>query len=275
MPETKPPLRILHQLSRSGGTLLAKCLASMTGVALLSEVHPQAPRFHGHDKEPWGASAYNPLAQARAWYGLAGAAEAEAAPGNDEMAAFREAISLIARRGLDKGLHLVVRDYNHMDFTGFLRQAQPPYRFLSAEALSPVFDLRRFCTVRHPLPQAVSLQRFVDRRRFDVSRFMAGYRRFAETARRIGYLRFEDFTADPQTALRELCARLKLDYDPGWEERWREYRAITGDPMARRGLRDIGDAPQGDIAPELIAAIEANEDYRRALELLGYRHPKG
>ena len=79
----------------------------------------------------------------------------------------------------------------------------------------------------------------------------------------------------PQTALRDLCVRLKLDYDPGWEERWREYRAITGDPMARRGLRDIGDAPQGDISPKLIAAIEANEDYRRALELLGYRHPKG
>ena|GEM_PF-4627496 len=33
-------LRIIHQLARSGGTLLNRCLGCMPGILMLSEIHP-------------------------------------------------------------------------------------------------------------------------------------------------------------------------------------------------------------------------------------------
>jgi len=39
----KPRIRLLHQLGRSGGTLISRCLGSMQGVVLLSEIHPFTP----------------------------------------------------------------------------------------------------------------------------------------------------------------------------------------------------------------------------------------
>src|SRR5512145_1245226 len=55
---TRPPLRLLHHMARSGGTLISKCLGCMSGVVLLSEIHPL------------GTNHFNPLLQAQRWYGL-------------------------------------------------------------------------------------------------------------------------------------------------------------------------------------------------------------
>src|SRR5918996_211348 len=62
----RSPLRLLHQMARSGGTVISRCLACMSGVALLSEVHARATGF------------VDPLAQAQAWFAPFGRAEWEA-----------------------------------------------------------------------------------------------------------------------------------------------------------------------------------------------------
>ena len=54
----RPTLRLLHHMARSGGTLISKCLGCMSGVLLLSEIHPL------------GTNHFNPLVQAQRWYGL-------------------------------------------------------------------------------------------------------------------------------------------------------------------------------------------------------------
>jgi len=40
--QPKPKLWVLHNMPRSGGTLLSKCLGSMSEHILLSEIHPDA-----------------------------------------------------------------------------------------------------------------------------------------------------------------------------------------------------------------------------------------
>ena len=75
----KPPLRIVHNLARTGGTLICRCLGSMKGVAVLSEIHPMA------------AHLMNPVAQAREWFGLL--SEQDFARG---VIGFEDAIELIA-----------------------------------------------------------------------------------------------------------------------------------------------------------------------------------
>ncbi len=39
-----PVVRLVHHLARSGGTLISRCLGCMSGVLLLSEIHPLGTR---------------------------------------------------------------------------------------------------------------------------------------------------------------------------------------------------------------------------------------
>ena len=57
-PMNKPPIRILSNLARAGGTLVSRCLGSMKNTVLLSEIHPLGTRI------------FNPLDQAQSWYGM-------------------------------------------------------------------------------------------------------------------------------------------------------------------------------------------------------------
>jgi hypothetical protein len=51
-------VRIVHTLARSGGTLVCRCLGSMSGAVVLSKIHPMARHL------------MNPIAQAMESFGL-------------------------------------------------------------------------------------------------------------------------------------------------------------------------------------------------------------
>ena len=89
----KPRIRILHNLARSGGTLVSKCLGCMDRVALLSEIHPL------------GTQMFNPLTQAHDWYGLLESEDIN--PGKHD---FVDVIKLIEQRCRETGKTLVIRD---------------------------------------------------------------------------------------------------------------------------------------------------------------------
>jgi hypothetical protein len=141
----RPTLRLVHHMARSGGTPISRCLGCMSGVLLLSEIHPL------------GTARFNPLVQAQRWYGLLSSrdlAELRARQG----IGFVDAIELIHQRAVDAGQRLVIRDWSHLDFTGVPFVANPAFRLLTAEALAGRFELRQICTVRHPLDQWLSLR---------------------------------------------------------------------------------------------------------------------
>jgi hypothetical protein len=257
----RPVVRLVHHLARSGGTLISRCLGCMSGVLLLSEIHPLGTRH------------FNPLIQAQRWYGLLSSqdlAELRARGG----VGFADAIALIQRRAEDCGQQLVIRDWTHLDFTGVPFVPRPAQRLLTAEALAARFGLRQVCTVRHPLDQWLSLRQLaVVQGRLTLEGFLAGYRRFAEIARTIGYYRYEDFTSDPSRVMKALCQCLELRFDRHFGERWRDYAFVTGDVAGRRGGGEIRAVPRRPVEPDLLEAIAANADYRTSLELLGYQHP--
>jgi hypothetical protein len=257
----RPPLRLLHHMARSGGTLISKCLGCMSGVVLLSEIHPL------------GTNHFNPLIQAQRWYGLLSAQDLIDLRGR--RIGFADAIELIRRRADDCGQRLVIRDWSHLDFTGVPFVAKPAHRLLTAEALASRYELRQVCTVRHPLDQWLSLSRLaVVQGRLELATFLAGYRRFAETAQAIGFQRYEDFTRDPTTGMRALCTSLQLKFDRHFSKRWREYTHVTGDISGSRGGGEIGPAPRHPVAADLLARLAANDDYQTSLRILGYDHPE-
>jgi hypothetical protein len=257
----RPALRLVHHMARSGGTLISRCLGCMSGVLLLSEIHPL------------GTAQFNPLVQAQRWYGLLSSQDLAELKARGRIA-FADAIDLIYRRAADAGQRLVIRDWSHLDFTGVPFVANPAYRLLTAEALAGRFELRQVCTVRHPLDQWLSLRQLtVVHGKLSLDAYLAGYRRFAEQARAIGFFRYEDFAADPGAVMKELCRRLDVRFDRHFAERWSSYAFVTGDVAGSRGGCQIRPVPRRAVEPGLLDQLSASPDYQTSLELLGYDHP--
>jgi Sulfotransferase family len=257
----RPTLRLVHHMARSGGTPISRCLGCMSGVLLLSEIHPL------------GTAQFNPLVQAQRWYGLLSSRDLAELKARHRIG-FVDAIELIHQRAVDAGQRLVIRDWSHLDFTGVPFVANPAFRLLTAEALAGRFELRQICTVRHPLDQWLSLRGLaVVQGKLTLERYLAGYRRFAEQARAIGFLRYEDFVADPDAVMRELCRHLELRFDCHFAERWSSYAFVTGDVSGSRGGSGIQPVPRRPAEPGLLDLLPTNPDYVASLELLGYAHP--
>jgi hypothetical protein len=258
------PIRVLHNLARSGGTLLARCLGCMQDIVLLSEIHPK------------GSVRFNPMAQAQDWHHLFDEQELEWMRTEGRMNFVRQ-LDLIERRCHELGRHLVVRDWAHVDFHAVPFSPQPCYEFTTANVLeySGMFQLSRMAVTRHPIDQWGSLSRLtLMRDRLTLEDFLRGYRRYAEQCAQIGFVRYEDFVARPEEVMQQLCARLELPYDDRFMHAWSAYDKITGDMGAVRGRREIKPVSRRELSRAQLDRFARNEDYRAAIELLDYRHPK-
>lgn len=252
----KPRIRILHHMARTGGTLICRCLASMNNVVLLSEIHPG------------GMKVFNPLRQAHAWYNLLRPQDLARA-GSGEMS-FVEAIRLIETRAREEGRILVLRDWSHLDYIGIPFDS-PTFRSVLADTLGSEFELLRFSTVRHPQDQWLSLSQIaVYRERVGAVKFLRGTKRFAEAAVGTGFIRYEDFTREPDAALRTICAALELEFDPGYRARWMHYGNITGDVLPGRAGDVIAPLPRQAMDPREERRFRALANYAETTALLGY-----
>lgn len=170
-----------------------------------------------------------------------------------------------------RGLSLVIRDWSHLDFIGAPYRRETGARLETAAALEPHFALRSFATVRHPVPQWLSLKRILGGSDLSLERYLAGCRSFAEQAVDLGFVRYEDFTREPARILAEIAAALDLAYDPGFVDRWSSWRRITGDmPTVERAA--IAPWQPRPLPPGLAGRFVASDDYRRTIALLGYQH---
>ena len=254
-------IRILHQMGRSGGTLIAKCLGSMNDIILLSEVHPM--NHVGID----------PLTQAYKWFNLFTDEEYQGIKLREEPD-FRDIIQIINNKCIECNKFLVLRDWSHADFTGIPFFTDLSYRFTTAEALSNRYSNIQVATTRHPIDQWLSIndQKLL-RGKITLPEFMFGYRRFAEECVSIGYLRYEDIVADSQTGIARLCTMLKIPYDPEFISKWPMYKTITGDVNPKRAGSTIAAVPRREVDIGLLTEFEKNSDYQEAIQLLGYHHP--
>lgn len=248
-------------MGRSGGTLISKCLGCMEDVILLSEVHPE------------NRVILDPLSQARRWFGLFTAEEAEAMQA-DASLDFAGVISRIDEAAAAKGKTLVLRDWAHWDFIGIPFHHHPDYRMRLVEVLAGRFELIRSASVRHPIDQWLSTRRMhIMAEHLDPETFLRGCRRFAEAVAPLGFIRYEDFVRAPETVMRALCEQLDVPYDAGFLDRWSGYTTISGDQGRGERSQTIQPSRRAEVEPELLDRFAASEDYRRTCELLGYGHP--
>lgn len=259
---SRPTIRVLHHLARSGGTLISRCLASMAGVAVLSEIHPAGAAIHYPH--------YDPVEQAMRWYNLIDADE-RARLGRTTPERFADAIALIRERAEARGLALVIRDWTQLDYLGLPFRRETSARLETVAALEDRFEIRSFATMRHPIGQWLSLRKISGTNEMTLEGFLAGYRRFAEDAVQMGFVRYEDFTATPEASLHQIATGLALPYDPSFIDRWTDYRNMTGDtPSADESTTRIAPAKARPLPPGLVERFAAMADFNLAIGMLGY-----
>jgi hypothetical protein len=276
---TKPTVAIIHQLARSGGTILSKCIACMQDVVLLSEIHPTGSKLSNQVFGRGGGYMHHSLWQSHFWHQLFEPQEllwvveqAGKADAND----FAEHIALIQARCAAAQKHLVIRDWCHIDFLGVPFTSELSLQMTTTNALATFFELKRLFTLRHPLDQWLSTNKGftesfgVD---VDIERYLQGYLPFAIAAAEHGFVRYEDFVAQPAETLITMCDYLGIDYDADWVNQWWKYTKITGDPRANTGEQKIAQRPKSRVDAAILDQFAAVPEYGKILDLLGYEHP--
>ncbi len=264
----QPVHRILHHLGGAGGTLVSRCVGSMERVVLLSETH-----WAGFNLK----TAFNPLVQARKWWGLI-SEEEEQNLGYPPRIGYRATLELIRRRALASGRIMVIREWSHMDFLGVPLVPDPPMRSTTAQVLSTIGPVHRIAQVRHPLSQWLTYRKMNSQLPLgvDLDVFLQAYLAFARMASQVGFFRYEDFTRQPDATMAQICQTLAIPFDPSYVQRWNAYDKITGDVKPDRN--PTREARRQTIAP-LPPRPASKATYRRfaddpkvgeAMELLGY-----
>jgi hypothetical protein len=235
----------------------------MDHVVLLSELHPLA----------W--SLFNPLKQASEWFDLLSAKDI-AELKQEGAVAYSKVIALIESRCAGRGSSLVLRDWAHLDYTGYPFVTHPGFRPLLYEELRDSFDIIRISTARDPVTQWQSLTQLdvmqspLRSGAFGLGEYLTGYRKYAELCVETGFVRYEDLLERPDEVMRRLCGQLEIPFDPEFINKWHAYSTITGDINNPRSSNKIKMPPARPIDPDLREEFLAHEDYLRVCEMLGY-----
>ena len=221
--DQKPCVWVLHNMPRSGGTLVSKCLGSMGSNILLSEIHPGAQH----------ALSFNALRQAQQWHGLL--------PDLDlKQVKFIDAISQIQSEVSKSNKNLILRDWSHVDYLGPPVTNEPENTPKLLDVLSTHFEIRSIQLVRHPLDTWLSLRRLnlIKKHKIDVNQFLKAYCHYLDKTQCDYRLVYEDFLKAPDQQLSQACNKLGLSFDPAYKDRWFNFDKITGDTSNSSSLRE-------------------------------------
>lgn len=251
------PIRTIHHLACSGGTLISKGLAVMPNVTLLSEIDPLSTMsieargkgfFMPTDPIYSARTAVRPIDNALA----------------EKM--FTAAISALYHGLAETGRRLVLRDHAHSQFcTNHDASTRPTLR----EMLTPAHRVLSVVTVRHPLDSYLSLQKndWLYFSPFTLEEYSKRYMDFLNRHEAQPIFRYEDFVATPEKILAEICEVLELVYHDGFQELLR-IAILSGD--SGRKTPEIRARPRYDVADATQKEACESATYKALCETLGY-----
>src|SRR5678815_4875851 len=139
-------IRIIHTIGGCGGTLLSRCVGVLPGAAILSEINPGSVKLYPQ---------FDPLYQDRTWLHLLGTSDAYYFSKKDLGLAenFRELIGVFHDCARAAARHLILRDYNYIDFVGVPFVADPPRRMMLYTASPHGTPTTSIAVMRHPIHQ--------------------------------------------------------------------------------------------------------------------------
>ncbi len=256
-------LHIVHTLGGCGGTLLSRCLGVLPGTALLSEVNPSSLKLYPH---------FDPLHQNDKWLHLLTEGESERFSQMDlsVIENFRSLIDVLHDSAGRTGRHLILRDFNYIDFIGVPFSAQPPGRRTLYDALPGSLPYASVAFIRHPIDQWISLRKHPElRASLTPSIFCAGYAAFLQNLGSTRFYKYEDFVAHPEAELQAICRDLCLPFEPLALGRFHTFDSVTGD-FTRLRDEAISLPSKLPIASSTLNSFRASASFPRILSATGY-----
>ena len=236
---------LIHNLPRSGGTIISKCLGAQENVILLSEIHPYGVEIA--KKMNLNYDLYDPIFQAQEWHSLFEKEEYEKIKSLNFN--FEEKIQLIFEKVEKKNKKLIIRDWCFVDYFG-IPYVEPTYKNSILETLNKKFNISNLYLLRHPLELYVSCFKtfsfFRDNYKFDF--FIKGYEKFFLHSLKNKIFKYEDFNNNPQDNLKNMCKILKINFNYKFKENLNNIK-LTGDDKA---IASTDIKIKSDAAPTLI-----------------------
>lgn len=236
------PIRMIHHLSATGGTLISRCLAAMPDVVLLSELHPLTPSMTPfYPLDPLGQIAWN---------------YPHLLPSEERMyELFRDRLEPVVDLCRAHGKKLVLRDHSHSDY---LTQQAPRMRL--ADALRVRYPLRQVVTIRNPIDAWLSMvDSGFDRHLTSFEQYCERCIRFLDDYADVPVWRYEDFVVAPDQVMMAICEELDLAFLPGFAARAANV-VLTGDSGRRPA--DIVPLPRRKASRDFLESAVDLEVYQ-------------
>ena len=226
-------IRLIHNLPRSGGTIISKCLAAQKDTILLSEIHPNGIEIR--KKMGLDPIDFDPIFQFQIWNNSFEKDEYKKISNSDYK--FEEKIDLIYEKTESLNKKLVIRDWAFADYFG-KPFTDPKYKNSLLEILNKKYEILNLYIMRDPLKLYISclnkLSFFDKHYNFDF--FLKGYRNFFLNINKTNICIFENFIKEPEKNLQRMCNILKIQYDHNYLIKLKDVN-ITGDDNARKSLK--------------------------------------
>lgn len=255
------PVRTIHHLSCTGGTLIAKCLAAMPNVIVLNEVDPLSNIMHFPE---------NPLFTPTDMVSLLRQGDVNV---QDDLLIriFTNNLAIIRDKYSTIGKRVILRDHSHSHFLTGNISKRPSLRVI-LKGIIPTLPL---VTVRDPVDSYLSLCNNITNNGwnngilFSFYEYCLRYHQFLDEYDGVRIVKYEDFVGNPQAVMMEICSELSLTYADHFEDTFDIFKfsgdsGRSGSMIKRRGRRAVSD--------KLISGCDNLATYIDLIDRLGYRH---
>lgn len=250
------PIRTLHHLSCTGGTLIAKCLAAMPNVVVFNEVDPLSTMRLSPAKPLFAPTDLIVLAR-------------QGCPGLPDallVKLFLQGLDLLHQEFTAMGKRLLLRDHSH---SHFLKGGQIPQRPSLLAMVGSRFPTLSVVSVRDPVDSYLSLQsnKWMS---FSPDSFDEYCRRslvFLDAHAGVPIFRYEDFVQNPSPVMKDICQALALSYSDTFADTFDAFR-FSGD-SGRKGVV-IKPRPRRPVGEGLREEAERSAHYKTLIGRLGY-----
>lgn len=251
------PIRTIHHLSCTGGTLITKCLAAMPNVMVLNEVDPLSTMANRAGKPTFSPTDMVALVR----------------QGNRNVSEelliklFLENLKFLHGEFGAVGKRILLRDHSH---SHFLHGDTLPKRPSLLAMVAREFATRSVVTVRDPVDSFLSVQNLGWLRFFKPSTFDEYCRRylaFLDAYEDVPIVRYEDFVNDPPRVIFDICQILGLKYSDMFMETFDTFQ-LSGD--SGRSSNVIEARPRRAYDAQFISAVNESLYYSKLIRRLGY-----
>ena len=211
------PIRMIHHMACTGGTMFSKCIASMANVVVLNEVNP----FHAtiHDEIKFNPTDMVALIQ-----------QGDKSLATDELITevFLKELEILHKQCWLTGRVLVLRDHT---YSQFLIGDYNPEKPILREIIEERFRVLSFVTTRDTQKAFRSMSKQGWHKKFEPSTIEEYERRhdiFLKRFKDVPIIRYEDFCSQPKGKMREICEILDLTYFSDFEKVFSSFR-FSGD----------------------------------------------